>query len=357
MQRKNLARISIQLEHPLKEVIRTIQDSGSAACALVYDRDQYVNIITDGDVRRALLEFGSLEICAADIIRKKEVGSRKKTITIFEHSSVEERKKVFSEFNLRQLIVTDAQGRPVDVITHKEIGISPAEVGETFNALIMAGGFGTRLRPLTDNIPKPMLPIKGVPLLELIVEKIKHAGACKIFVSTHYLPEKISAHFGDGSNFGVQIVYLNEETPLGTGGCLSLVDDKSKDLLVINGDVLTELDLRMFYGNHLRSHADLSIASSIFSIKVPYGVIDASEGQVLKITEKPSTKYLINSGIYVISKGMLNILPNLNKYNITDLIDNLLQMKKEVVHFPMFEKWLDIGQIQDYENAQRATQQ
>ncbi len=354
---KNLKKISIQLHQPLNEVIQAIQDAGAAACALVYDNEVYLNIITDGDVRRALLVFSSMEITAAEILQTKALNFRKKTITIGAQSTVQERKQVFAKFNLRQLIVIDASGRPVDVITHQQIGISPVEVGKSFNALIMAGGLGTRLRPLTDNLPKPMLPINGVPLLELIVLKLKSAGASKVFVSTHYLPEKISNHFGDGSRFGIQIEYLNEGIPLGTGGCLSLIKDKTKDVLVINGDILTELDLSMFYGNHLRSHADLSIATSIFSIKVPFGVVDADGGRVIKLTEKPSTQYLINSGIYVISRGILNILPAFNKYNITDLISNLLDMKKEVVHFPMFEKWLDIGQIQDYEDAQRTIPQ
>lgn len=352
MRIKNLHKISIQSNESLTSVIKTIQESESAACALVYDGDQYINIITDGDVRRALLESKSIDITAADILKKKDTSLRSKTITVLENSSVAHKKKIFSKFNLRQLVVVDLNGKPVDVITHKEIGISPIEVTQTFNAVIMAGGFGTRLRPLTNNMPKPMLPIKGIPLIELIVAKLKDASVHKIFISTHYLPEVIRLHFGNGSKFGVQIEYLNEDSPLGTGGCLSLIEDKSKDILLINGDILTDLDLKMFYANHMRYQADFSIATSIFSIKVPYGVIDANENQVLKIIEKPSVRYLINSGIYVISKSVLDSLPSIDKYNITQLITMLLEMNKNVVHFPIFEKWVDIGQLKDYEDAQ-----
>jgi dTDP-glucose pyrophosphorylase len=355
MKRKNLLKMIVQLNDSLTNVIRTIQESESAACALVYDADCYINIITDGDVRRALLDFKSIDITAADILKKKDESIRKKTITISERSSAEQKKKIFSEFNLRQLVIMDSTGNPVDVITHKEVGVSPLEVTQTFNALIMAGGFGTRLRPLTDNIPKPMLPINGTPLIELIATKLKNANVNKIFISTHFLPEVIKEHFGNGRKFGLQIEYLNEKTPLGTGGCISLIDDKSKDILIINGDILTDLNLSMFYGNHIRSKADFSIATSIFNINVPYGVVEVDESKVLKLIEKPSVKYLVNSGIYVLSKGILNDLKNLGQFNITDLISNLLLMRKEVVHFPIFEKWMDIGQIKDYEDAQKTT--
>ena len=288
MKRKNLHKMIVQLNDSLTNVIRSIQESESAACALVYDADSYINIITDGDVRRALLDFKSIDITAADILKKKDESSRKKTITISEHSSAEQKKKIFSEFNLRQLVIMDSTGNPVDVITHKEVGVSPFEVTQTFNALIMAGGFGKRLRPLTDNMPKPMLPINGTPLIELIATKLKNANVNKIFISTHFLPEVIKDHFGNGRKFGLQIEYLNEETPLGTGGCLSLINDKSKDILIINGDILTDLDLSMFYGNHIRSKADFSIATSIFNINIPYGVVECDDSKVLKLIERYS---------------------------------------------------------------------
>jgi len=347
-----ITNIKIGLSAPLNEVIKTIQGAGAAACALIFDGDVFVNLITDGDVRRALLEHQSLNITAADIVARKERGERKKPISLSVDSSVDEHRAFFQEHNLRQLLLVDASGAPVEVITHEEIRISPREIGAEFAALIMAGGFGTRMRPLTDSVPKPMLPINGVPIMQLIVDKLRGAGVRKIYVSTHYLTEVIVGHFGNGARFGVDIEYLEEATPLGTGGCLSLIKDKSRDLLVINGDILTDLDLKMFYGNHYRVRADLSIATSIFSVQVPYGVVEATEANVLGLREKPVSRYLINSGVYVVSSSVLQTLPATQSYNITDLIDNLIRAKRRVVQFPIFERWLDIGRLEDYESAQ-----
>jgi dTDP-glucose pyrophosphorylase len=344
----------IDISAPLRDVIQVIQGSGPAACALVFKGSQFVNLITDGDVRRTLLEHESLDITAADIVARKIKGTRDKPIVANRGSNKEERRALFQRHNLRQLLIVDDQGSPLEVITHEDVRIPPREIQAEFSALIMAGGFGIRMRPLTDSVPKPMLPINGIPLMQLIVDKLRFAGVKKIYVSTHYLSEVITNHFGNGTNFGVDIEYLEEVTPLGTGGCLSLISDKSQDVLVINGDILTDLDLRMFYGNHFRAKADLSIATSIFSVSVPYGVVDAKDADIVGLREKPITRYLINSGIYVVSSSVLQSLPQQPKYNITDLIENLIREKRKVVQFPIFEKWIDIGQIEDYKNAQKA---
>jgi dTDP-glucose pyrophosphorylase len=343
----------IDLSAPLRDVIRAIQSSGPVACALVFKGETFTNLVTDGDVRRTLLEYESLDITAADIIATKIKGTRDRPIIANQSSSQEERRALFHRHNLRQLLIVDDQGAPVQVITHEDVRISPREIKAEFSALIMAGGFGMRMRPLTDSVPKPMLPINGIPLMQLIVDKLSSAGVKKIYVSTHYLSEVIIKHFGNGANFGVDIEYLEEDTPLGTGGCLSLISDKSNDVLVINGDILTDLDLRMFYANHFRAQADLSIATSIFSLSVPYGVVEANGAEILGLREKPVSRYLINSGIYVVSSMVLQSLPDQQKYNITDLIENLIRGKRKVVQFPIFEKWIDIGQIEDYKNAQK----
>jgi dTDP-glucose pyrophosphorylase len=350
----DVAKLKIQMGAPLKEVIAVIQASGAAGCALVYEGDTFSNLLTDGDVRRALMDYGSLDISAADVLARKQKSGRAKAIVALENSSADARRALFQDYSLRQLLIVNRQGAPVDVITHEDIRLSPMEIKAEFSALIMAGGFGMRMRPLTDSVPKPMLPINGIPLMQLIVDKLVVAGVRKIYVSTHYLSEVIVSHFGDGTKFGVQIEYLEETTPLGTGGCMSLIKDKSRDVLVINGDILTDLDLRMFYGNHFRARADLSMATSIFSVQVPYGVVDANEANVIGMREKPTSRFLVNSGIYVVSPAVLRELESGQKYNITDLIEKLIVAKRKVVQFPIFEKWLDIGRIEDYQSAQKA---
>jgi NDP-sugar pyrophosphorylase family protein len=240
---------------------------------------------------------------------------------------------------------------PVSVIDHHTVDESPSYINRSFTAVVMAGGFGTRLRPLTEDTPKPMLQINGRPMLEISIEKLISHGANRIFIATHYLPEKITSHFGNGERFGVEIQYVHEEVPLGTGGALSLLPRRDENTLVFNGDILTNLDIGMFLAYHLKSGSAMTIAATQYSFQVPFGVISEQNSLVTHIEEKPSFSFLVNSGIYFLSKQVFDVVPPSGKYNMTDVAHALVQRSMPVSCFPIFEHWLDVGRPSDYDLA------
>jgi len=216
----------------------------------------------------------------------------------------------------------------------------------------MAGGLGTRLRPLTEDLPKPMLLVGGKPLIERVIEQLWLAGIRRVNLTTHYKPEKIIEHFGDGSTFGIELNYVNEEHPLGTGGALGLMPMPSQPLLVINGDILTQVNFRAMHAFHQEQKADLTVAVRRYEIQVPYGVIECEGARVRRLQEKPQVGFLVNAGIYLLEPSVYQFIPQNTSFNMTDLIQWLLDAGRTVVSFPVHEYWLDIGQPADYAQAQ-----
>lgn len=353
--RDSIQRLQVQVDDKLVKVIDTIQASGSMACALVYKNHEFVNLLTDGDVRRALIEYKSLDVSAMEVVKQKLKSDRGLPITASIDSSLSEMRSIFKNHNLRQLLVTDKEGNPLAILTQQDVWATPKKYATLVHALVMAGGFGTRMRPLTNNMPKPMLPVNGVPLLETIVTQLASAGIVKVYISTHYLPNMIVNHFGNGSRFNLEIEYLHETEPMGTGGSLTLLKDKSTDILVINGDIYTNLDLEHFCGYHFQKQADISIATSLHLVSIPFGVVESIGAKVLDIIEKPTSRFLINSGIYVLSPSVLMYLNEMKQFDITELIKQTINRDGAVYQFPMYERWTDIGQIEQYRKAQSVT--
>lgn len=347
-----LTHLKVTLDSKVSDVIACIQASGPVACALLYDAaGRFINIITDGDVRRAFLEGYKLDDTASKIHEVKVKTARPQPIVASVHSSAAERQALFRQHNLRQLILVDAIGEPVAIVDHQAVDHSPSYINRPFTAVIMAGGFGTRLRPLTEDTPKPMLQINGRPMLEISIKKLISYGASRIYITTHYLPEKITSYFGNGEEFGIDIQYVHEEVPLGTGGALSLLPTHDENTLVFNGDILTNLDIGMFLAYHLKSRSAMTIASTQYSFQVPFGVVSAKDSFVTHIEEKPSFSFLVNSGIYLLSKTAFDVIPASGKYNMTDVAHALIEQQQPVSCFPIFEHWLDVGRPSDYDLA------
>jgi len=219
-------------------------------------------------------------------------------------------------------------------------------------AVIMAGGIGSRLRPLTDSVPKPMLPVGDRPLLERTVERLRRAGIQEVRVTTHYLGDRITNHFGDGRAFGVHIEYLPEERPLGTAGALAKLRDIQSPLLVINGDILTGVDFQAMLAYHQEYRAAATVGVRQVELQVPYGVVECTGPQIRRLSEKPVEKLLVNAGIYLLEPSVLAFIPDNERFDMTDLIQRLLEEGRTVVSFPIVEYWIDIGQPADYERAQ-----
>jgi NDP-sugar pyrophosphorylase family protein len=218
----------------------------------------------------------------------------------------------------------------------------------------MAGGKGTRLQPLTNDIPKPLLPVGDKTIMEHNVDRLVEFGIDDFWFSVNYLGEKIKDFFGSGKEKNLSINYVWEDTPLGTIGAISKIDNlKHEDVLVTNSDILTNLDYEQFYLDFKRSNADLSIASIPYNVNIPYAVLEKDEdGTIRGFKEKPTYTYYSNGGIYLMKKSVFSLIPKNTFYNATDLIEKLLSINKKVVSFSLEGYWLDVGKHDDYKKAQ-----
>jgi NDP-sugar pyrophosphorylase family protein len=224
-------------------------------------------------------------------------------------------------------------------------------------AVIMAGGEGRRLRPLTDRVPKPMVQVAGRPILERIVLHLVGYGIKRIHISVNYLADVITEYFGDGSRFGCSITYLRESSPLGTGGPLSLLSEQPQHpLIVMNGDLVTQVDVSRLLQFHAREQAIATLAARHHQIEIPFGVVNQHENRLLALVEKPSPHYLINAGIYVFDPGVLPLVPARTFFPITALFEELLARKQRVAVYSIEEDWIDVGRRDELDRA-RGTQE
>jgi NDP-sugar pyrophosphorylase family protein len=219
-------------------------------------------------------------------------------------------------------------------------------------AVIMAGGEGRRLRPLTDSRPKPMMEVAGRPILERIVLHLVGYGIKRIFISVNYLAEVIREHFGNGERFGCAIEYLHESRPLGSGGALSLLPrGMEHPMLVMNGDLVSQFDVSRLLDHHERERAAATVAARHHRIDIPFGVLEVRDGRLEALNEKPSTHFLINAGIYVLEPQLLGRVPAERFYPLTTLFEQLLAEGRTVSVYPLEEDWIDVGRREDLSRA------
>lgn len=311
---------------------------------VVEDNNQLIGSITDGDIRRGLLKGQDLHATVETIMHINPYSIEEGSLTnrqIFEIM----REKSY----LALPIIKNKQ--LVNIVTLDDLIRIERKDNPVF---IMAGGFGTRLRPLTDKCPKPMLPVGGKPLLETIISSFKNQGFHKFYISTHYLPEIISEHFGRGEKLGVQISYVHESDPLGTGGALSLLpkDEITLPFIVINGDVLTNMDFGKLLDFHAKNDACATMCVREFQYQIPYGVVNSENNMIQSMTEKPNYFFDINTGIYVISPEVLAQV-DAQFIGMPTILEQQIAKNKKIASYPLHEYWLDIGQMEDYNRAQR----
>ncbi len=328
----------------LEEAIRTI-DRTALGIALVVDAERrLLGTLTDGDMRRAMLRHVALRdpvtgiMCATPKVMQQHWG-RQQAIALLESSK------------LRQLPVIDATGRVVGLETLQSLLIQPQLDNPVF---IMAGGFGTRLRPLTDHCPKPMLLVGGKPMLENILDSFIKSGFHRFYISTHYLPKVITDYFGDGSKWGVDIRYVHEENPLGTGGALGLLPrhEINLPLLMINGDILTKLDYLALLDFHKKQSGVATMCTREYEQQVPYGVVQTESQRLRLIVEKPVQQFQINAGIYLIEPELLDRIEWGVKIDMPTLLQYEAVNDRVVNIYPIRDYWLDIGRLADFEKAQ-----
>lgn len=333
----------------IREMMQRL-DRGAKGIAIVVDADgRLLDTITDGDVRRAILSSINLDLPVQRLLERKDRGPLRVPVSAPLGTPELELLHLMNEYTLRHIPLVDDTGRVVDVALLAELA---KESELPLTAVVMAGGFGTRLRPLTELVPKPMLPVGDKPLLAHIIGQLRQAGIRQLNVSTHYKPEAISDHFGNGQDFGIDIRYVHEDQPLGTAGALALVDAPDQPLLVMNGDILTRVDFAAMHEFHRHHHADMTVGVRQYDFKVPYGVVETDGALVTGLSEKPTISHFINAGLYLINPDVRTLVPAARRFDMTDLIHAAIAAGRRVVSFPIREYWLDIGQLDDYQRAQ-----
>ena len=350
MKKSDIASFSVTLSNRLYDVIKCIDKSAKSSISLVVnEQKQLIATITDGDIRRAISRGFNLDTTVQDILLMKESGPHPTPVTAPVGIDRADLLTLMEEQSVRQVPLINSAGQVEDIILLNDL-IKPSEL--PLQALIMAGGSGQRLRPLTAERPKPMLAVGEEPLLEHIIKQLKNAGIKRIYLSTHYKSEVIKDYFGDGSSFGVEIEYFHEEKPMGTAGVLGLMPVPTTPLLVMNGDILTQVDFRSMLNHHQEANALITLAVRLYDFQVPFGVVTCEGVSIRGLVEKPKYNFLINAGIYIIDPSVYKYVPRGKTFNMTDLIQWLLDANEKVISFPIVEYWLDIGKHSDYEQAQ-----
>ncbi|WP_406611044.1 nucleotidyltransferase family protein [Agarivorans sp. JK6] len=339
---KNWEIILLHLEDSIRNAMLKIDESSLRFAVVVDDERTLLGTVTDGDIRRGLI--------AGKVLADEVAG----VMNIAPFSVPEEmcHKEVLTKLQENSYLATPVirEGKVVGVHTLESLQRRGRYDHPVF---LMAGGFGTRLKPLTDNCPKPLLKVGDKPILEIVLERFIKAGFHNFYISTHYLPEMLHDHFGDGSSWNVDITYVHEEEPLGTGGALGLLPKSLSELPIImcNGDVLTTLDFEKLLAFHTQHKGIATMCVREFDYQIPFGVVESEGIEITALSEKPTYSYHVNAGIYVVERGLLDKLESNQYIDMPTLLES--QFNKKVNMYTFYEYWLDIGRMDDFKKAQR----
>lgn len=339
---KSVQNIKLTTNATIKEALHII-DEGALQIALVVDEnDKLLGTLTDGDIRRGLLKGLTLDSSIEEIVFR--------TPTVAKVSDTKEDiLKIALSKKLHQIPIVDDFGKILGI---KEIDELVKPKNKTNKVILMVGGLGTRLRPLTETTPKPMLKVGNKPILETIVEKFAEYGYTDIIMCVNYKSDMIQNYFKDGKEFGVNIEYILEEQRMGTAGALSLLTDKPNEpFFVMNGDLLTNVNFEHLHNYHIATNSVATMCVRAYDFQVPYGVVNIKNSKIVSIEEKPIHKFFVSAGIYMLSSEVLNYIPQNEFYDMPTLFEKLISLNKNTVSFPIREYWLDIGRIEEYKKA------
>ena len=318
----------------IREAIATLDKTAIQIIFIIDTHRKVIGSVTDGDIRRGLLAGHSLEESVSLVMQRDFYSLPKET-------GHKQAQRVMRERQFRHIPLLDDNGRLHQLAMTG--GFLP-NIGQPNRIIIMAGGEGKRLRPLTQNCPKPMLSIGGKPLLEIMIEQCIDAGFSQFTISVNYLKEQIMSYFGNGSKWGVSIDYLQEDKPLGTVGALASLQNFSKDpFLVINGDVLTKINFAELLKFHEECVSAATICVRQHSVTIPFGVVNMNGHTVSGLQEKPTLSEYVSAGIYVLSPQLLELIPKDSFFDMPQLIQEAIDARHTVNAFPIHEYWLDVG--------------
>jgi len=328
----------------LDRAIKVLHDGGRRIALVSDENDRLLGTITDGDIRRALISQSTVKSPVGLIMNCNPV-------TVDDKVENKEILSLMSSQGFLHMPIVNKDGILCGLETLEHLIKSPKHDNPVF---LMAGGFGTRLRPLTESTPKPLLKVGLKPILEMIIEQFISCGFHNFYISTHFKSEQIRDYFKTGEAYGVSIKYVHEDNPLGTAGSLGLLPDNLTDLplIVMNGDLLTKVDFKNLLNFHHESNTEATMCVREYDFQVPYGVIEIDNYKIKKIEEKPIHKFFVNAGIYVLSKNLVDKIDGKSYLDMTDFLNQELN-NGGVSTFPIHEYWLDIGRMEEYEKANR----
>jgi dTDP-glucose pyrophosphorylase len=342
----NLADVLVTDTASLREALELVTRSGKQIALVVRDDARFAGLVTDGDVRKAILRGVSLDAKVADVMNRTPIVgvpgiARSDALALMRQRRI------------RHLPLVDADGRVRDLLVLDDLLAPPAPLDTL--AILMAGGEGRRLLPLTESMPKPLLKVGGQPLVEILIDRLRQAGIVEVLVAVHHKSDIIRAALGDGGRLGVRIEYVEEPEPLGTMGALALVRPRlDRPFFVVNGDILTKCDFRAMWEFHQRQRgAAMTVGVSLHQIELPYGELTLDGSQVARVEEKPRKEFPVNAGIYVLGPSAVEAVPDGQYCDATDLIRLLLDRGRRVAAYAINEYWLDVGRHGDLEKAIR----
>lgn len=329
----------------LEKAIKVLDRAALRIVLVIDEQRKLLGTMTDGDLRRALIKHQPL-----DTVVENVMNAQPKVATL--DWSRERFLQVMEQQQVLQMPIVDEQHRIIGLESLHELLNQQTHDNPVF---LMAGGFGTRLRPLTNDCPKPMLKVGDKPILQVILENFVKAGFHRFYISTHYMPELIRNHFGDGSQWGVSIQYIHEDEPLGTGGALGLLpkDEIDQPLFMMNGDLLTTLNFQSLLQFHQAHPASATMCVREYEYQVPYGVIESQGHHILSMVEKPLQRFFVNAGIYLLDPALVQRVSYNHRIDMPTVLENEIADNQKINMFPIHEYWLDIGRMEEFARAQK----
>lgn len=339
------AELALWTGQSIRETMALIDRSNVGAIVFIDDDRRVAGLVTDGDIRRAIINGAEL----SDPVSGAWTPSPQ---SVTRKATVAERFTLMKQLNIRHLVVLDDDGLFADLQTFAEVEEQFEINPQRCPVVLMAGGRGTRLMPLTADCPKPMLRLGDKPLLERTVSQLAAQGFETFYISVNYLSEKIIEYFGDGERFGVRIEYLREDKPTGTGGCLKLLPRlDAEHFIMLNGDLVTDLDFRGLVAFHNAQKFSATMVVREYASKLDYGVVRVDGPRFLRVEEKPTHHYFINSGIYALRASVLDSLPDGHRFDMPDVFNALVSDKKTCGVLEHKGEWIDVGTPRQLEAA------
>lgn len=337
------ARCVVRESATVKEAVENLNGSGLRICLVVTSDGCLLGVVSDGDVRRGLLAGEGLDSPVKAVLNQNFSSAVIGT-------SAAQLVRLAREHEVTHLPIVDGMGKLAGLFIDQLGGVVTTRDN---TVVIMAGGMGLRLRPLTENTPKPMLPVGGKPMVQHTIESLREEGFVNFVLAINYLGNQIEEYFGDGSDLGVRVAYVKEEQPLGTGGALSLLEGNlASPIVLVNGDVLLSARLAHMLTYHHSHSADITVGVKVLDTQIPFGVIEIEGDRIVAMQEKPVYRDFINAGVYVLEPAVISSIPPLTRLDMPDLVAEWLGQGK-VFAYPMHESWRDLGHIDDLELARQ----